>query len=208
VQLAWIGGTALLPVAWVVAAHTPLYDGLRHFLFVMPLLAVLAGAAAAALVGARPRSRTQRLMAAALALSCLATAVDMVQLHPYQAVYFNRLVAGGLGRALARWEGDYWCLSFKEGTEWLVRRYAGARCPQRIRVAGHSILLQTAYYLRKTEESRRLFKPVAVNGHPHYVLATTRYGDHLRTPGRLVHTVERQGARLLYLFETRKPACE
>jgi hypothetical protein len=38
-------------------------------------------------------------------------------------------------------------------------------------------------------------------------MATTRFGDHRRTPGRLVHTVDRQGATLLYVFEVEAPAC-
>jgi hypothetical protein len=207
-QVGWLVSLVALPVAWVVATRTPLYDGMRHFLFVVPILAVIAGTSVATYLGARSWRADKLLATGALAASCLVTLVDMVELHPYQAVYFNRLVAGGLRHALTRWEGDYWCLSFKEGTEWLRRRYAGARCQDRIRVAGHSILLQTAYYLEKTEADRRRFKPVGVEGHPHFVLATTRYGDHLRTPGRLAHVVERQDATLLYVFETRRPPCE
>lgn len=208
VQIGWLAALAALPVVWVVATDTPLYDGLRHFLFVMPLLAVLAGTSVAAYFRARPWSPDKLIGTAALSASCLLTAVDMVELHPYEAVYFNRLVAGGLKEAFIRYEGDYWCLSFKEGTEWLMRRYSRAQCQEQIRVAGHSTLLQTAYYLRKTDESRRRFKAVGVSGQPHFVLATTRYGDHLQTPGRLVHVVERQGAGLLYIFETRRPACD
>jgi hypothetical protein len=208
VQVAWIATVAVLPVAWVVATRTPLYDGSRHFLFLTPLLGVLAGIATVLFFRARPWTRGQALGAAALAASCLVTAADMVALHPYQAVYFNRVVAGGLSQALTRFEGDYWCLSYKEGAEWLARRYGHARCQERIRVAGHSILLQTAYYLRQTDPWQQRFKAVGVRGSPHYVLATTRYGDHQRTPGRLVHTVDRLGARLLYVFETKEPECE
>lgn len=52
------------------------------------------------------------------------------------------------------------------------------------------------YYLGKTEEGRRLFKAVPVKGgRPDYVLATTRFQDHLRAPGKLVFTVERGGRR-------------
>jgi dolichyl-phosphate-mannose-protein mannosyltransferase len=207
-QAGWLAALVVLPVTWVVATRTPLYDGMRHFLFVVPVLAVIAGTSVATYLAAARPSMTKWVTSGTLAVSCLVTVMDMVQLHPYQAVYFNRLVAGGLRRALTRYEGDYWCLSFKEGTEWLRGRYAGARCQERIRVAGHSILLQTAYYLQKTEADRALFKPVGVEGRPHFVLATTRYGDHLRTPGRLAHVVERQDATLLYVFETRRPPCE
>jgi Dolichyl-phosphate-mannose-protein mannosyltransferase len=208
VQCAWLAVVALVPVGWAVLRHTPVYDGVRHFLFVMPLLAVLAGVSIATFF--RHFGRTRGGIAAAVALAGLGllTATDMASLHPYEALYFNRLVAGGLGRAVERYDADYWCLTYKEGTDWLLRRYAGARCRDKIRVAGNSIVLQVAYYLRATEEGRRLFAPVGMGDAPHFALVTTRFGDHLRTPGRLVHTVDRQGARLLYIFELEAPPCE
>ena len=206
-QAGWLAFVAAVPVVWVVVRHTPLYDGLRHFLFVVPLLAVLGGASAASYLRARWGRPDGTLAAVALAGLGAWTLSDMIALHPYEALYFNRAVAGGLGRAVERYETDYWCLTYKEGAEWLLARYARSSCPERIRVAGHSILLQTSYYLKKTEEGRRVFMPVTMDDHPNFALATTRFGDHRHTPGRLVHTVERQGATLLYVFEVEPPAC-
>ena len=112
------------------------------------------------------------------------------------------------GSGVARYEGDYFCLSYKEGSEWLLKRFAGKSCREPIRVAGYSVLQQTEHYLQKTEEGRRLFTAVAVaDGRPHYVLATTRFQDHLRAPGKPVFTVERMGATLFYLFEAQPPDC-
>jgi hypothetical protein len=74
-------------------------------------------------------------------------------------------------------------------------------------VAGHSILLQTSYYLHRTEEGRRLFSAVSLDDDPNFAMATTRFGDQRHTKGRLVHTVEREGATLLYVFEVKPPAC-
>jgi hypothetical protein len=186
----------------------PLYDGLRHFLFLFPLLAALAGAAVAAFLRA-PVGRPVKVAGLALlALAGAVTLVDMVRLHPYESVYFNRLWAGGMKAGVARYEGDYFCLSYKEGSEWLLKRFAGKTCREPIRVAGYSVLQQTEHYLQKTEEGRRLFTAVAVaDGRPHYVLATTRFQDHLRAPGKPVFTVERMGATLFYLFEAQPPDC-
>jgi len=207
-QALWLAGILVLLVSGVVINHMPLYDGLRHFLFLIPILAVLAGSAIAAFLRA-PAPRALRLAGvAALALSCAATLVDMVRLHPYEAVYFNRLVAGGEKAGIDRYEGDYWCLSYKDGCEWLLRRFAGARCRQPIKVGSYSILQQTEYYLRQTEEGRRLFVSVPSVGEADFVLATTRYQDHLRAPGRRVFTVERLGATLFYLTQARSPDCE
>jgi hypothetical protein len=197
-------------VTGVVVNHVPLFDGLRHFLFLLPIFAVLAGAGVAVFLRAPLRRGPKLLGAGLLSLACLVTIVDMVRLHPYESVYFNRLWAGGMRAGVARYEADYWCLSYKEGCEWLMRRFAGARCREPIRVAGFSVHQQTDHYLQATEEGRRLFVTVPVDGgNPNYALATTRFQDHLRAPGTPVFTVERMGATLLYLFEAQAPAgCE
>lgn len=207
-QAVWLAAIPALLVTGVVVDRMPLYDGLRHFLFLVPLLAVLAGASVAAFLRSPARGVAKQAGLAVLAAACLLTLVDMVRLHPYEAVYFNRLWAGGMKAGIDRYEGDYWCLSYKEGSEWLLKRYAGARCREKIRVAGYSVLQQIEQYLAQTEEGRRLFFPVLADGRPNYILATTRFQDHLRTPGKPVFTVEREGATLLYLFEVRAPDCE
>ncbi len=186
-----------------------LYDGLRHFLFVIPLLAALGGVGVALFLRA-PLSRAARAAGLLpLAAALLLTAADMARLHPYESVYFNRLWAGGVKAGVARYEGDYWCLSYKEGSEWVRRRVEGARCSERVRVAGYSVRQQIDHYLWRSEEDRRRFLPTLFPaGDPHYVMATTRFHDHLRTPGKLVFTVERMGATLLYLFEVKAPPCE
>jgi len=205
-EMAWVFALAFVPVSWVVLTRMPLYDGLRHFLFVMPILASLAGVSVVAFMRGRPAG-VRAGAAAALAVSGLVTLSDMVALHPYQTVYFNRLVGGGLRHAWALYETDYWCLTYKEGVRWLTEHYKDERCHDKIRVAGQSILLQLTYYLDKTADGDRLFKAVNVEARPHIVLATTRFGDHDRTRGRVVHRVERQGAPLLWIIEQEPPPC-
>jgi hypothetical protein len=204
----WLAGIPVLMVGAVVIGRMPLYDGLRHVLFLIPPLAVLAGAGVAAFLRAPLGRAAKGVGIGVLAAACLSTLVDMVRLHPYESVYFNRLWAGGMKAGVERYEGDYWCLSYKEGCEWLLRRYAGARCRERIRVAGYSVLQQVEHSLERTEEGRRLFRAVAAAGRPHFVMATTRFRDHLRAPGKPVYAVERMGAKLLYLFEVRPPDCD
>jgi hypothetical protein len=208
-QAGWLAGIPALVVTGVVVNHMPLFDGLRHFLFLLPIFAVLAGAGVAVFLRAPLRRGPKSAGIALFAAACLLTIVDMARLHPYESVYFNRLWAGGVERGVARYEADFWCLSYKEGCEWLLRRFAGARCRQPIRVAGYSVHQQTEHYLQGTAEGRRLFVTVPVDGgQPNYVLATTRFQDHLRAPGKKVWSVERMGATLFYLFEAQAPECE
>lgn len=204
VCIAWLAVTVVAPVLWVVINHTPFYNGHRHFLFVVPGLAALAGIGAAA--GFRRSPRPLRLVGAwALAGSMVVTAVDMVRLHPYQSVFFNRFFAGGVEKAARSYETDYWCSTYREGIDWIVDRYGDTEGKGRIRVAGHATLTQVSYDLRRTDERRRRFRPVTVHDDPHFILATTATGDHLKTPGKVVHVVERMGAPLLFVFEVKEP---
>lgn len=203
VPAVWLAALTVAPLAWAVVAHTPFYNGNRHLLFIVPGLAVLAGVSAARWLQA-PRSRAWRLAGGlALALTFGCTVADMIQLHPYQAVYFNRLLGGGLRGAAGRYETDYWCASYREGIEWIVSHYPAAGARERVRVAGHSTLIQVKYDLEREDRRRRLFEAVTLHDDPHLVLATTATGDHERTPGRAVHVIRRQGVPLLYVFELR-----
>jgi hypothetical protein len=208
-QAFWLAAVPAALVGSVVVRRMLLYDGLRHFLFVIPLTAALGGTGVALFLRS-PLSRAARAAGLLpLAAALLLTVADMARLHPYESVYFNRLWAGGVKEGVARYEGDYWCLSYKEGSEWVRRRVEGAACSERVRVAGHSVRQQIDHYLWRSEEDRKRFLPTLFpDGDPHYVMATTRFHDHLRTPGKLVFTVERMGATLLYLFEVKAPACE
>jgi hypothetical protein len=205
-QALWVLSLAAAPVAWVVARHTPFYNGARHMLFVVPPLAVVAAVSAAVFLR-RPGWRLARALgAAALAGSLLVTAADMVQLHPYQYVYYNRLFAGGVKGAADRYELDYWGSSFKEGIEWMVAHYSRRPPREKVRVAGYSSAhVPFWYYLDKTAEGRRLFEAVTLAEHPHVVFATTAIREHEQASGRVLHVVRRQDTPLLYIFEARAP---
>jgi hypothetical protein len=106
-ETAFVAFTVLFPLACQVICHGPAFTGLRHFLFVVPLLAVLAGIAFDALLNA---AATRRRMLAAATLIALWFAFDasvLVRLHPYEYMFYNSLV-GGVEGASRRYVGDYW----------------------------------------------------------------------------------------------------
>jgi 4-amino-4-deoxy-L-arabinose transferase-like glycosyltransferase len=116
---------ATLPIVVTVLARPAMYNGIRHFVFVLPPLAVLGGLAAAWLIaGLRQHSRW---LAAAACIALLAGSAlpirDMVRLHPYEYTYYNRL-AGGIAGAHGRFMLDYWGLSFKQASQGLARELA------------------------------------------------------------------------------------
>jgi hypothetical protein len=99
---------AIVPVGFVIVTGATHYDGIRHILFVIPMLAVLAGAAALLLI--RLLRRFPLLAATAVvaaAIHVAVTAVTLARLHPLEYVAMNSL-AGGTEGAADRFELDYW----------------------------------------------------------------------------------------------------
>jgi hypothetical protein len=111
----WLVG----PVAYVVATRPNVYDGIRHFLFVLPAIALLCGVGAASILGWLGRG--SRVVAAGLLVVALAIPLrDLVALHPYQSSYFNVLV-GGVSKAWRHYDTDYWASSYREAMQWILR---------------------------------------------------------------------------------------
>jgi hypothetical protein len=101
--------TAIVPVLLHVAGHGPAFSGMRHFTFVVPPLAVLAGIGFN-LVLEWAEARSRRLARAAfagVAVWLLWTGSVLMRLHPYEYLYFNETV-GGLRGAAQRYDTDYW----------------------------------------------------------------------------------------------------
>ncbi|GFE71280.1 hypothetical protein [Chroococcus sp. FPU101] len=101
-----------------IIKHSTMYDGMRHSLYILPGIAALA-ITTIIWFFQKIRSQYLRLFLATLLSLYFATIVaDMIALHPYEYVYFNRTY-GGLKAAYQKQETEYWGLSFKEAMEWL-----------------------------------------------------------------------------------------
>jgi Dolichyl-phosphate-mannose-protein mannosyltransferase len=112
---------ALLPVLITIATRPAMYNGIRHFVFVLPPFAALAGLAGAQLV--ERVWRRGRIAVAAIALVLLvgvaSPILDMVRLHPYEYTDYNHL-AGGVPRARENYMLDYWGLSLTQASRRLL----------------------------------------------------------------------------------------
>jgi len=121
--LALIALAALLPLAVTVLARPAMYNGIRHFVFVLPPLAVLGGLAGAWLIArAQPRAALAALTVVLLA-GVTSPVIEMARLHPYEYTHFNR-IAGGVAGARERYMVDYWGLSFKQAALGLKAKIA------------------------------------------------------------------------------------
>jgi hypothetical protein len=110
---------ALLPVIATVVEDPAMYNGIRHFVFVLPPLAVAGGLAGAWIAQRIGRVALAVIVAAGVALPAL----GMARLHPYEYVYFNA-IEGGARSAQARYMLDYWGLALKQGGNALRDRLA------------------------------------------------------------------------------------
>ncbi|HEU4359163.1 MAG TPA: glycosyltransferase family 39 protein [Xanthobacteraceae bacterium] len=120
-----VASAALLPLAVAIGLRPAMYNGIRHFVFVLPPFAVLAGLAGTVLVDAASRKFRSVAVAAAILL-LVGTAMpiaEMVRLHPYEYTDFNAL-SGGVRRARDRYMLDYWGLSFKQASKALLAELA------------------------------------------------------------------------------------
>jgi dolichyl-phosphate-mannose-protein mannosyltransferase len=109
---------ALIPLLVTMLTRPALYNGIRHFIFVLPPLAVLAGMAAAALLERLARRGRIALVAGAAVVGAalVLPLTDMRRLHPYEYTHFNRM-AGGVAGAKGRYMLDYWGLALKQAAQ-------------------------------------------------------------------------------------------
>jgi hypothetical protein len=128
----------VFPIGYAMAVHAVLFDGMRHFLFVLPPVAVLAGIALASGLEAVRASRWRRAATGALGTYAAAHLGLLVALHPDQYVYYNMLV-GGVPGASGRFLLDYWGDSYREAVldlrDWVAAHEGGRAAGTVYRVA-------------------------------------------------------------------------
>jgi len=202
-NMAWIvvGASIVLPLATTTSRGIIQYDGIRHFLFVIPSMAlVLSGSLVAILAGPVASRFKAGFVVAMISLSAI-TVWDMRQLHPYQYVYFNRSIAGGLGRAARFYETDFLGLSYREGVRWVLANYR-PQVSRQIRIVGCRGFEENVVDGLATDPANaRRFRPVHAHSRPDIAVALTRVHCRDKFPGRVLNRVKRQGVPLLYVIE-------
>jgi hypothetical protein len=194
--------SAVFPVLYAVVLRPLDFNGIRHFLFVVPPLVLLAaiGIDSAWTALARVGPALARGFALMLALIGGGQAWIMHGLHPHEYVYFNQLVGGTRG-AVGRYELDYWGHSLAEASRaldrYLVQENGGRAVERTYRASVCGYPLSALYFF------------------PAYVAYTTvaaeadffvsfTHGDCDRTQdGRTIIAVERDGAVLSVVKDRR-----
>ena len=200
---------ALVPLVHFVVTRPIVYNGIRHYLFMVPPLIVLAG------IGldqtyALLRARGEWLSRGYAALLTVAAAVQiviMVELHPYEYIYYNAF-AGGVTGAAGRYDLDYWGLSLAEATRDLERVVANEQATTNAN--GSAEARAHSVYVCGDKESATYFFDPASRLHYTDVPSQADYAVGIRGAecsweigGRVLAEVKRGGALLSYATDLR-----
>jgi hypothetical protein len=197
----------IFPLACQVIWHGPAFTGLRHFLFLIPALAVLAGVGLdTALAVLRTHGRMAASGGLAIITACwLWDAVILVRLHPYEYLFYNSLV-GGLAGASRRYDLDYWFSSMPEAinqleaylrrtapsdANWSTEVYSVAVCGERLPFEKAVTLPQLHWdFMPEWKQSQ-------------FFIAPTQLNCDRDLDGEIIGTVERLGVTIAYVKDRR-----
>ena len=193
----------ILPLAFLIIQGATLYDGMRHVLFVIPMLAVIAGAGLRALL---PLLRRAPVVAAvvggAYAGSIVAT---LAVLHPLEYVAMNAL-AGGTRGAYDRFELDYWSVAATEALRRLEHRLD---YPSSLRVAEAPPSILICIPWRQDKIDRILKRPWVVASDADtadFIIATERSRCAENKPVDLIDEVKRFDRTFAWVYVRRSRA--
>ena len=111
---------ATLPLVVAMVKRPALYNGIRHFIFVIPPMTVLAGTGFAWGMNWLKENRRswQPAAVAIFSFGLLLPLGEMIRLHPYQYTHFNH-IAGTVRAADDLYMLDYWGLALKQASDGL-----------------------------------------------------------------------------------------
>jgi hypothetical protein len=195
-----LGFGIVFPVAYAIAIKAVLFDGMRHFIFVLPLIAVAAALTVERALAGSARLPYRRAIFVLFAAYGIAHIAIMAMLHPDQYVYYNAFV-GGVDGAQRKFKLDYWANSYAEavrGLEAYLRAQYGADFEHHeftVAVCGPPV--SAAYFFPSN------FRFTREHGEADFFIAFTKDNCDQSLPGRPVYRVERMGALLSVVLDRR-----
>jgi len=99
-----------IPATYVILRQPPMYDGFRHFLFMLPPVFIFAGFAFEKFV----EILKSRWIILSLSITLLAPGIHgALKLHPYEYAYYNSFT-GGTSGAFRTYETEFWLTCYRE----------------------------------------------------------------------------------------------
>lgn len=111
----------IFPVFYIIYKKSVVYDGMRHIMFVLPVMVVLAALFYDSLLEMFNGKKAVQYAVAVVMLVLVALPARFTFANsPNEYVYFNEL-AGGIKGAYGNYETDYYFNSLKGGFDWLMK---------------------------------------------------------------------------------------
>jgi len=199
---------ALVPVLIFMVLRPTIYNGMRHFMFLVPALVVIAAVAWDRLLTLIERhGRRLTLVAASLlGLAVTGQVAVMAGLHPDEYVYYNQL-AGGVQGAQNRFELDYWGNALREATlklaDYVRQEHHEGPINQVYRVVVCGPQLAASYYMPPFLKVVRP-TPADLSKDDFYMFFTTDRGCAKLLDGKHIITVERYGVPFAEVLDRRR----
>ena len=195
----------LFPIIFVLYDRPALYNGVRHFTFIIPPLAVLAGIGLSkAWQVLSAHKKLQLAFTSVCVLLVLNTAYLLFALRPYEYVYYNHFAAKNFAEAQHKWEADYWSSSLIDAGK-MLNDYLSAE--QKDTTSEH----QGPYYVAVCAEAFQgqayLDKRFQVTEDwvlADFFMSSTNMNCDQVLKGKMVGTVERLGAKLAVVKDRRE----
>jgi hypothetical protein len=196
-----LGFAIVFPVAYAIAIKAVLFDGMRHFIFVLPPLAVAAALVADPVAERLRTFRWRYLLVGLLGLYGIGHLAIMIELHPDQYVYYNGLV-GGVDGAQTLFKTDYWGNSYAEAvkglTNYLETEYGAEFEDHDFTVAVCGPPISADYFFPDN------FVFTDDRNKADFFIAFTKDNCNNALPGKEVFRVERLGALLSIVIDRRE----
>jgi hypothetical protein len=190
---------AVAPATIVALQHMTIYDGIRHLLFIIPMLALLA---AWALLRLAPLIRRFPKIAAAIgALQVAVSLAVLVMLHPLEYVAMNAF-AGGVKGAYGRFELDFWAAAATDAVRRLEHRLAD---DPSLRPAGPPRVM-TCIPWREYDMGKIYPQDWVVSSNPaqaDFLIETERYRCAQGRDAALIDEVKRMGQSFAWTYRAR-----
>lgn len=174
--------------------HPVIYNGIRHFLYIIPMIVILASVVLFYLLGSI--KKTYRLAIGFLiALNIFIVGYNLYKLHPYEYIYFNELI-GGIRGASGKYELDYWGASYKEATEWIVNN---TDLTQKDFIYACNVDYAVDYY-----SGKKFFMTYGYPEYANYTICDSENERKRNYTGKILYQVKRDGVVLNTVREHEK----
>ncbi len=176
----------------------PVIYGIRHFLFLLPILVVVAALGAIEFFRGGFSKRVRVVIGLAALLNGFVVSAHMVRLYPYYYIYLNEIV-GGVKGAQGTYSTSDWGESLREDVLWL--RQNEITDPNRIyQVNFEGNVDQVPCYFSKNMKGH--YSDDDRNS-DYYVELQDDLLYEKADPSKVIHVVEREGVPLSYVVKSK-----